>query len=83
MAKSYVRTPPPRQLGSKESLESLTHWQTAFKTFYKRDEVYKRFFKVGVTWNYGELNYGFTDDDDGQNAEDIAEDLMDLLIFDR
>ena len=34
-----------------------------FKTFYKRDEVYKHFFNVGVTWNYGELNYGFTDDD--------------------
>ena len=79
MAKSYTRTPPPRQLGPKETLESLTHWRTSFKTFYKRDEAYKRFFKFGVVWNNEEENYGFTDDGGDYSAEDIAEDLRDLL----
>ena len=79
MAKSYTRTPPPRQLGPKETLESLTHWRTSFKTFYKRDEAYKRFFKFGVVWNNEEENYGFTDDGSDYRAEDIAEDLRDLL----
>ena len=75
MARNISRTPPPRQLGSEETLESLTHWQNSFKTFYKRDDVYKRFFKPNITWNSNEPNYGFNQG----NAEDIAEDLMDLL----
>ena len=80
MTRNSSRTPPPCQLGSKESLESLTHWQTAFKTFYKRDDLYRRFFKVGFTWNYDEINYGMVNDDNAEySAEDIAEDLTDLL----
>ena len=78
MARNYSRTPPPRQLGPNETLESLTHWQTSFKTFYKRDEVFKRFFKVGVTWDHNVENYGMQDDDE-YSAEDMAEDLTDLL----
>ena len=79
MAKSYAKTPPPRQLGPKETLESLTHWRTSSKTSYKRDETYKPFFKFGVVWNNEEENYGFTDDENENSAEDIAEDLRDLL----
>ena len=78
MARNSTRTPPPRQLGSKETLESLTHWRTSFKTFYKRDEIFKRFFKVGVVWTYEEENYGFVSEEE-VDAADIAEDLSDLL----
>ena len=78
MARNVSRTPPPRQLGPRETLESLTHWQTSFKTFYKRDEVFKRFFRVGVTWDHNVDNYGMQDDDE-YSAEDKAEDLTDLL----
>ena len=36
---------PPRQLGAKETLESPSHWQTTFRTFYKKDDSYKIFSK--------------------------------------
>ena len=80
MSKTVSRTPPPRQLGNKETLESLLHWKTAFKTFYKRDDSYKIFFKPNTTWNFNSPNYGFVEDgDDGRSPEDISEDLIDLL----
>ena len=66
MAKNFSRNPPPRQLGNKETLESLSHWQTSFKTFYKRDDIYKRFFKPDMNWNAAETNYGFVDDLEGE-----------------
>ena len=78
MTRNSVRRPPPRQLGPKETLELLTHWQTAFRTFYKRDDVYKRFFRSGITWSYEEENYGFVNEEN-EDAVDIAEDLIDLL----
>ena len=80
MTRNVSRTPPPRQLGSQETLESLTHWQNSFKTFYKRDDAYKRFFKPNISWNSSEPNYGLqSTDNEYRSAEDIAEDLMDLL----
>ena len=76
MSKTVTRTPPPRQLGNKETLESLLHWKTAFKTFYKRDDSYKIFFKPNTVWNFNSPNYGFVEDDeDGRSPEDISEDL--------
>ena len=80
MTRNISRTPPPRQLGSKETLESLTHWQNSFRTFYKRDDVYRRFFKSTISWDSKNPNYGFEADADvDKTAEDIAEDFMDLL----
>ena len=80
MTRNISRTPPPRQLGTKETLESLTHWQNSFRTFYKRDDVYKRFFKSTISWDSKNPNYGFEADADvDKTAEDIAEDFMDLL----
>ena len=80
MSKNFSRNPPPRQLGSKETLETLSHWQTLFNTFYKRDDIYKRFFKPTVSWNAAEVNYGFTDEAEGdRSGSEIAEDLIDLL----
>ena len=80
MSKNFSRTPPPRQLGSKETLETLSHWQTSCKTFYKRDDIYKRFLKPTIRWNAAEVNYGFTDEAEGdRSGSEIAEDLIDLL----
>ena len=79
--RTVSRTPPPRQLLAIETLESLTHWKTSFKTFYKRDECYKIFFKSGTQWDPNQRSNGLQDEVDGdqRNAADLCEDLCDLL----
>ena len=64
-----------------ETLESLTHWKTSFRTFYKRDECYKIFFKPGTRWDPNQSNYGLQDEPDGEQRSpaDLCEDLGDLL----
>ena len=64
-----------------ETLESLTHWKTSFRTFYKRDECYKTFFKPGTQWDPNLPSYGLQDEQDGdqRNAPELYEDLCDLL----
>ena len=80
MARNSTRTPPPRQLGNKETLESLLHWRTTFKTFYKKDDTYKRFFKANTKWDHCSPNYGLQDDEEEYRlAPDLADDLSDLL----
>ena len=81
MTKNYSRTPPPRLLGGHETLETLSHWQTTFRTFYKKDDSYKIFFKTGQKWNYLQPNYGLEDEvgGDKRTAAELAEDLADLL----
>ena len=81
MARNYSRTPPPRPLGAHETLESLSHWQTTFRTFYKKDDSYKIFFKKDQKWNYLRQNYDLQDETDGdkRTASELAEDLADLL----
>ena len=81
MSRNHSRTPPPRQLGAKETLESLSHWQTTFRTFYKKDDSYKTFFKKDQKWNHLRPNYDLNDEPDGEkrSAADLAEDLTDLL----
>ena len=80
-AKSHSRTPPPRQLTANETLESLTHWQTTFKTFYKKDDSYKIFFKKESKWDPTKDNYGLVAETVGEkrDAGNLSEDLQDLL----
>ena len=77
---SHARTPPPRPLGSKETLDTLTHWKTTWKTFYKRDDSYKYFVKETTTWDPSHLNYGQVDETDGlkRKAADMKEDLRQI-----
>ena len=78
----YARTPPPRQLSSSETLESLTHWETTFRTFYKKDETYKIFFKKDhCEWDSSQDHYGLSDEVGGETRgkAELAEDLEDLL----
>ena len=81
MSRNHSRTPPPRQLGPNETLESLTHWQTTFRTFYKKDDSYKLFFKKNQKWNHLRPNYDLQDEADGEKrtSEELSEDLTDLL----
>lgn len=80
-ARSISRTPPPRQLTANESLESLNHWRSTFRTFYKRDDAYRRFFRSDFNWNPKAVNYGLQEETDGlkRSAADLKEDLIDLL----
>ena len=79
-----VRNPPPRMLTSTESLYSLQHWVTSFRTYYRRDSYYKTFLLPTVRWDSSLPNYGQRPDTDGEGivtrtAEDKAEDLKDFL----
>ena len=79
-----VRNPPPRMLTSSESLYSLQHWITSFRTYYRRDSYYKSFLLPQVRWDPAQVHYGQTEDIDAagtvtRTAEDKSEDLKDFL----
>ena len=62
-------------------MESLNHWRSTFRTFYKRDDAYRRFFRSDFNWNPKAVNYGLQEETDGlkRSAADLKEDLIDLL----
>ena len=72
---SYVKFPPPRPLTKKESLDSLDHWKSQFRTFFKRDDTFKPFLKTGFTWDPTKEKFGFT----GADAEETSDDFQDFL----
>ena len=78
-----VRNPPPRMLTAAETLYSLNHWKTSFRTYYRRDSYYKGFLLPEVTWNARADNFGQTDDVVNgtvvRSALDKGEDLKDFL----
>ena len=64
-----------------KTLESLSHWKTIFRTFYKKDDSYKIFFRSNAEWDHTKANYGLDDEAVGEKrkAADLSEDLTDLL----
>ena len=78
---NYVKCPPPRQLGKSETLESLTHWRTTFRTYFKKDDSYKPLLKLNKTWDPSAPNYGQIREAEGleRSASEVKEDLIDLL----
>ena len=70
-----MKLPPPRQLGQKETLDSLDQWKNQFRIFYKRDETLTEFFRPGARWNSTQLSYGLT----GEEAQTRADNLELLL----
>ena len=81
MSVNHAKTPPPRPLGANETLESLTHWRTTFRTFYKRDDCYRSLIRDSAAWNPSEANYAQVVETVGmkRSAADMKEDLLDLL----
>ena len=78
----HARTPPPPQLGTKETLDTLIHWKTTFRTFYKRDDAYKHFMRETTTWDPLHITYSQAAEGDlglKRTADDMKEDLVDLL----
>ena len=78
-----VKNPPPRALTTTETLQSLNHWKTSVRTYYRRDSYYKGFLLDGVTWNPAAEHYGQRADMNGEvetrSAADKAGDLEDFL----
>ena len=75
---SFVKVPPPRQLNQKETLDSLNHWKTIFRNYFRRDAVFKQFLSSSTTWDPHQPNYGLAADDD-ITAEDRKDALVDFL----
>ena len=76
-----VKCPPPRQLGTAETLESLTHWKNTFRTYFKKDDSYKPLMRLNKIWDPSAVNYGQVDENEGleRSVSEVKEDLMDLL----
>ena len=78
-----VRNPPPRMLTSSETIYSLNHWRTNFRTYYRRDSYFKCFLLPTATWDANATNYGQSADMENgvviRSAQDKGEDLVDFL----
>ena len=72
---SFVKFPPPRPLTKKETLDSLDHWKSQFRTFFKRDDTFRPFLRSDLTWDPNLNNYGFT----GTNAQEESDNFEDFL----
>ena len=48
-----------RKLEQQETLQSLNHWKTVFKNYFRRCQFYSYFLQPNLTWNNG-LNRGFS-----------------------
>ena len=70
-----AKVPYPRQLTATETLDTLTHWKSHVRNYFRRDEHLKVFFARNKTWRQGQNNYGFT----GEFAAAEADQLEGLL----
>ena len=70
-----AKVPYPRQLTATETLDTLTHWKSHVRNYFRQDESLKLFFARGKTWRQGQDNYGFT----GEHAAAEADQLEGLL----
>ena len=75
---NFVKSPPPRPLSQKETLDSLNHWKTIFRNYYRRDSSFKQFLKSDCQWDFKQPNYALAQLDDEAPAE-RAENLGDFL----
>ncbi len=71
----YIKVPYPRQLQKKETLDSLSHWKSSVRNYFRRSSQYSFFFQRQARWNHSALNFGLT----GEDAEKKADDLECLL----
>ena len=82
---SIPKSPYPRQLTKKEDLDSLSHWQTTVRNYFRRSPLYSEFFKRSSVWNPQLTNYGFTnqpqstDPNDAETRADNLEALLDTI----
>ena len=75
---SYVKLPPPRQLTQNETLDSLDHWKSIFRSFFRRDSIFRQFLESDCEWDPSREHYGLTDKN-GMKAKDRKDALIDFL----
>ena len=75
---TFVKLPPPRQLTQSESLDSLDHWKSIFRSYFRRDSIFKQFLETTCTWNPVVTNYGL-EEKGGMKAEERGDALVDFL----
>ena len=80
-----VRGPPPRMLSTTETYHTLTHWKTAFRTYYRRDDYYKDFLLRTARWDSAAADNGQTavmrNDVEVRSAADRGGDIEDFLYI--
>ena len=73
-----AKVPYPRQLVANETLDTLTHWRSHVRNYFRRDEKLKVFFARGTTWSQTLDNYGFQGEDRTEKADSL-EGLLDTI----
>ena len=71
----------PRKLDQQESLQTLNHWRTVFKNYFRRCPYYSYFLQPNVVWSQ-ELNRGFSVNETTglkRTPEELASDLEGFL----
>ena len=76
---TYVKLLPPRQLTHSETLETLEHWKSCFRNYFRRDSIFKTFLVTGCTWDPTHPTYGFQDSKYGISAVDMKDAIIDFL----
>ena len=75
MASNVTKIPIPRQLEENETLDTLTHWKSHVRNYFRQDDRYTLFFLRSTKWDATKTNYGFR----GEDAESKAANLESLL----
>ena len=73
---TFVKLPPPRQLTQSETLDSLDHWKSIFRNYFRRDSMFKQF--LNCEWDPARDNYGLEATDE-MTAEERKDALIDFL----
>ena len=76
---TYVKLPPPRQLTQSETLDSLDHWKSIFRNYFRRDAVFKQFLESSCTWDPSNANTYGLEAKNGMSAEERKDALIDFL----
>ena len=70
--------PYPRQLTATESLDTLTHWKSHVRNYFRRDDNVRGFFARDKTWDPALQNYGFVGEEAATQADHL-EGLLDTI----
>ncbi len=78
IALKFPKCPYPRQLTKKETMDSLSHWQSCMRNYFRRTPQYAQFFRRNAIWDPSKTNYGFQGDESDVQADDL-ECLLDTI----
>ena len=76
---TFVKLPPPRQLNQNETLDSLDHWKSIFRNYFRRDSVFKQFLESSCTWDPTNTDTYGLEEKYGMSPEERKDALIDFL----